>query len=199
MKPLPRELPYEELRRRAQAIAESLPAGWTFHLPTQDEPHHTRIDGPDGAGMWISQDRDGRLSIAGEWPKNFENWYFYPRQDRPAITVSADRSPASIAADIARRFLPGYLPEYQKQAKQREDIIASTAAARTLAHELASMVGTCPAEWRPGHFSAFRSEPTRLWVEGEVNSPDCAHLKMDCTPAQARAVLRAYLDTASAA
>jgi hypothetical protein len=56
----------------------------------------------------------GRITITGGFPRDF-----YPLPEhRPLITVSADRSPKSVAADIARRFLPTYVPLFEAMEAQ---------------------------------------------------------------------------------
>ncbi len=54
---------------------------------------------------------EGRAAIRGVFPK-FKNGQIYSTSKRPSITVAADRSPAAIAKDIARRFLPEYEPVF---------------------------------------------------------------------------------------
>jgi hypothetical protein len=50
----------------------------------------------------------------------------YGEQD-PSINVSATRTPQSIANDITRRFLPGYLPVYEKELEQKRRVDRHTA------------------------------------------------------------------------
>lgn len=65
---------------------------------------------PEGRGFFIREER-GRLEIHGVWPKG--RW----PKERHGITIASDKPAEKIAAEIQRRFLPGYYAEYAEQKK----------------------------------------------------------------------------------
>jgi len=94
-------------------------------------------DKPDAA-LWFNLDR-GRLHIQGGYPQDF-----HPYSGAPEISVSARRSPQSIAKDIHRRFLPDYLEVYARcmeNKRQGEEALRLTNAALD---ELGKLVGQAP-------------------------------------------------------
>jgi len=98
-----------DLRALARAVVTHLP---TFVL---DNPPSTggfeMLVSPDGARVDLSvvSNASRRLRVSGRPPVTTRHFHSPNAGVRfPSITVSADRSPEAIAADIARRFLPAY-------------------------------------------------------------------------------------------
>lgn len=101
-------------------------------VPTTTDPidYESRIPHirrkTDGANFDISSAyRDkNRLSVSGNWPKDAtgtqQRPYFSQYSDfgteSPSITFARSKTTAQAARDIARRFLPAFLPMWEKQA-----------------------------------------------------------------------------------
>ena len=76
------------------------------------DPIWTTAQHETGAVVWFHRDRQ-RIAISGSYPKDSQGHYHEPwPENRQRITVSAARTPASIAADIAKRFWPQYSAAY---------------------------------------------------------------------------------------
>lgn len=57
----------------------------------------------------------------GSWNNTRPRDWLYGDPESPDITVSAARTPEQIAADVARRFLPGYMSLYCQCQKKAEE------------------------------------------------------------------------------
>ena len=79
----------------------------------------------------------GRIAVWGAYPEGFRP---LPEQC-PRITVAAERNARSIADDITRRFLPLYLPLFEKAAEQARAFAASQARCNRAIDELADTLG----------------------------------------------------------
>jgi hypothetical protein len=120
-------------------VATRLGPPWrldTSTLGERDRPLTLR--GPDGARLLLGFDdwtRAGRVEISGEYPDRIGRTHGVTWHE---ITVARTRGPQVIAAEIARRLLPLYLPELSKaqaivarkarEKQTREDIAAQVAA-----------------------------------------------------------------------
>lgn len=100
------------------AVAVQL-AGWVLSDPpsTEDADYRPepRLINPTFPGQAIGLSYSkGRITISGYWPqrtKELGSPWMSPsdvRESSPSITVSSEKSPAKIAQDILRRFLPEY-------------------------------------------------------------------------------------------
>jgi hypothetical protein len=109
--------------QQARAIAAALGAGWTVQAPRdgQSTRHVGQADG-SGVSIWFTEYPAGRLEIHGIWPRGKDGQEYRPTrygETSPTITVNASRPAAQIAAEIRRRFLPGYLALYAKKTAER--------------------------------------------------------------------------------
>jgi hypothetical protein len=91
---------------------------------------------PNGAQFYIRIDtHTHRLSVNGHYNGlwKFRNSYNNPA---PSITVSPDRTPAQIARDIERRFLPDFLEDYARtqanKTRHMQEIDQTLATAQTV-------------------------------------------------------------------
>lgn len=142
------------LRAYARAIAAALADGWTLQPIDMDREHTMKVphvrQASTGAEFWISSSwrNDGKLSVHGSWPKNAhgreEYPYFSQYSDNgpssPTIGFSRSKSAVLAARDIARRFLPAYLPLYAKQCKIVEGNNDTMSQAKVLAAKIASLL-----------------------------------------------------------
>lgn len=99
---------HQELKKLARRIAAALGPDWNLREDV-DSWASPVIEGGDGATIYIHLTK-GRLSISGGYPIEYRLTYGV---ERPCITVSAEKDAATIARDIQRRFLPGYLKTYR--------------------------------------------------------------------------------------
>jgi hypothetical protein len=122
----------DRLHAFAIEIANALGDGlWTVVLDS-NEPHlekypHIRRDS-DGAEFYISHAyrEKNRLQVGAEWPKDatgkpnapYFSQYSPNGAAPPSITFADSKSAQQAARDIERRFLPAYLPLWERQAAQ---------------------------------------------------------------------------------
>lgn len=70
-----------------------------------------------------------KININGVYPSSIDGDGYYPgydherneRKKTPEIVISAHRSPHHVAGDIARRFWPDYIKEYEEAIEQIAD------------------------------------------------------------------------------
>ena len=136
----------------ADAIATALnrldPRGWTRTTPDTDETWGTRhyhcLDGGDDRELGLTLTR-GRLVVRGHFPYAHGTSY-HPRGESHEITVAANKPAVKIAADIARRLLPRYLPAVAAAiGGVRQDANARTEAWR-VAVAMATRLGLKPPD-----------------------------------------------------
>lgn len=123
----------------AQEIANALGVDWQV---SDDQPGYgIRIDGPADLGLYLqtAHEPEGRIRINAKWPdscdangqlKSFTPYFFSygPNPIKsPAITCAMSRGATAIAKDIECRFLPKYLPLYEKQAEIKAKTLESAA------------------------------------------------------------------------
>lgn len=119
-----------------EALAAELGTGWT----AVDGGHFMALDGPDGQHLTLlplARQRD-RLQISGALPWQARN---ATQPDPHVITVAADRTPVSIAADITRRLLPAYAPAARAAREVARRTAAAADARRARADALAARFG----------------------------------------------------------
>jgi hypothetical protein len=131
-----------------KALAAALGADWSVR-PAPDTGIATRtiVTGKGyGCTLHWSTYPAGRIEVSGVWPSTADGRTTYPSQcygmTSPGITVSAERPIKTLAAEIIRRFLPAYLPVYDKLAERAagaDDYAAKTK--RTAAALLAALPG----------------------------------------------------------
>lgn len=122
----------------ALALAQALGTGWSV----ENRPHREHVVHRDGYGFWFREDKD-RVEIHGDWPTKAGGGELFPSQyDGPTgtITVSATKTEKQVAKDIERRFLPVYLPTWQKQNERAIANRQFTAKAEENAKTLAAAV-----------------------------------------------------------
>jgi hypothetical protein len=119
----------QEQVSKVEAIAKLLgaaPDDWRADVEDRTNPRIVRTSGAHaGAWFWLSFggfQKAGRISVHCGWPKNREGQEPYPTFFRswqgdsaPSITIADTKSAELIARDIVRRFLPAWLPLWEKQ------------------------------------------------------------------------------------
>lgn len=141
----------------AQQIAPLLGEGWTVNPPDPDREwtltHPTLTHAETGANFTITgpctygADR-GKLSVHCNWPKDGTGSEARPHFSQysdmgaaaPSISFASTKTPAVAAKDIARRFLPAFLPLYVKQAASVQANEDAIAARRRLADAVAKLL-----------------------------------------------------------
>lgn len=93
------------------AIHLSLLLGEEWEPATKKDWCRSMVINENGARIFIRTDGDGdRLRVTGEYPGDHLPW----GTDKPYITIAARRGADAIAKNIQRRFLPQYLPMFEK-------------------------------------------------------------------------------------
>lgn len=90
-----------EARTVAGQVVRYLPGSWAPEASW--DGCGAMLAGPSGARLHLTGPRDGRVHVSGCFPPTSL------RVTSHGISVGASRPPAVIAAEIARRLLPGYL------------------------------------------------------------------------------------------
>jgi hypothetical protein len=145
----PNETTEREKDQTIAAVAAALGADWRVR-PAADTGIATRtILHAAGYGCTFhwSMYPAGRIEIGGVYPVTADGKHLYPSQvygtATPGITVSTTRTSKAIAAEITRRFLPAYLPVYDKLAERAAGADAYTVqTAATLAQLQAGVPGS---------------------------------------------------------
>jgi len=140
--------------------------GWDW--VERDVPHSSEysyrelrhIESGAVVGAWSGSGHDearegGRIEFYPIWPRDEKNHDFRPDRDADTwnrITVSADRTPESIAKDIARRLLPGYVEMYLIKKAERDEWEAKVTKQQVAAVQWAAKFGTQPGTHSPETF-----------------------------------------------
>ena len=97
------------------------------------------IDGT-GRGIHVNMVKaKGRFYLSGYWPADKSGTQVIP-DIRPAISISRDRPPEKIAADILRRFLPAYEAAYAQVLLQIEQAAKANSQREAIVKELAALM-----------------------------------------------------------
>jgi hypothetical protein len=128
---------------------------------------------PDEQEVYVSYDSyKHRIRVSGGWPrsriageshKQFGPWDIYPRPDEIGISIGADKAPEKIAAEITRRFIPGYikvLTECLRRRDAHENYVKRQAA---LAAKISAALGQ-----KPGTMLVLPANLTETGVYGDV-------------------------------
>jgi hypothetical protein len=210
-----RDAPSEDQLREIMGAVGKILGGWTLRaIPEEDQAHSwAYLDGENGAtivggvGRWGIG--PGRIEIRGEWPRSdeFRCVEYAPYYtDVPKITVALSRGPESIAGDIERRFLPEYLPAFEKQREALEAGDTREHHQDAVTRRLAAIIGAerlhrgyhgnevkAPADYFTGHDTAARAlDSCEIHADGE------AEIKLRCNEATAAAILRLLIEPADA-
>ncbi|WP_298983103.1 hypothetical protein [uncultured Roseibium sp.] len=156
-----------------QQVALHLGKPWKFnHRAETVYNRYEIIDGGGGALVLVKDYRKARFSVHGRFPRATTSAFH--RQCK-SISFAANRAPKAIAADISRRFLPGYVAAFaearqmllQEQAEDEE----RTQIARLLAQV---------SKGREGYHSSNSANRTVYFSDGaaEVMSAQRVDLKL---------------------
>ena len=136
----------EQINTAGAAIAEHL-HGWTWHTPG-DMRSGRLVHDETGAFLYVSQvgygDKVERLEVSSGVPEgaSYGDGDYPHDVKRPEVTVSAERDPATVARDLARRLVPAALDYYAAVRENMARRLAAAAARETLAQELAGLMGS---------------------------------------------------------
>lgn len=137
-------------RQFAALVAAALGAEWSVKPATHDwEERHPRVQRADGPSFWIGggpDTREKQYNIHSEWPKDQQGAEHRPsswanNETVPTINFTASKSPDAAAKDITRRFLPAYLPLWEKYQAEAAGADSYHTNRRTLAQHAAAIVG----------------------------------------------------------
>jgi hypothetical protein len=136
----------------ARDVAALMP-GWTLVAGTlaEDERRPTWahiVHTVTGAELSLSLKLHPKrcIHVSGVWPRRKPNGAygeFMPQETAPYwINVSADKTPAQVARDIARRLEGVYLAEHAVQLGRMNATLAGEAGAKGAADRIADVIGT---------------------------------------------------------
>jgi hypothetical protein len=130
-------MPDHDMHQLAHHVADHLGNGW------QVDPDHAAHDAyltrPDGGYLHLHAipGQPARIGVMDTYPPSD---YHHRADERPHITVRADRGPAILAREITRRLLPTYenalAAVHAHLAKQASDTTTRIAVAARLAAHL---------------------------------------------------------------
>jgi hypothetical protein len=123
----------------AQDIAAHLSDGWVAQ-PREAHWIVAIVRQSDEATIYLERN-SGRLAVLGGFPTPEDGCSFVQADKRPKITVAEGRSAKAIAEDIARRFLPVYLPLYARAVVLRDEHRQAEARRQEELHLLAEAAG----------------------------------------------------------
>lgn len=173
-------------------IAKAL--GGTFHTRSTMVSWIYQGDIVLGPGLVVSvrcEKRIGKFSFSGVFPSNVKNEVFFPRTyDKSAYTTiscDCDRTPAAIAKDVQRRFLPAFVNELAVQNQRVADSNFYHATTEKNTARMHEVSGGKRYDRNEISLSSERSDIYgRVKVSGDSISIDLNSL----SPAQAEAVLK---------
>jgi hypothetical protein len=118
-----------------QALEPS--AGWSLRVPQDDASVNPAFAATTGEQFWLSLDEyRGRIHVHARYGLHADGRPWIPRDAAhdavsPSPTMDAMKTPAAIARDILRRFLPayrGHLVTYRTQVAHQQAYHGQTAA-----------------------------------------------------------------------
>jgi hypothetical protein len=113
-----------------------------------------------------------RIHVSGGWPhsriigeshKRFGPWDIYPRPADVDITLSAAKAPEKIAAEIGRRFMPGYVQVLTGCLRRRDAHENYVKNQTALAGKISAALGQ-----KPGTMLDLPANLTETGVHGDV-------------------------------
>lgn len=181
--------------RAATSWPETTPAR---ALMAKFSSHHLELYGPQPwMGLHIFwNEADGRLLVSGLYPQD-EAGGSFPRDRRhvPTIALGAHRPVTALAKEIARRFLPAYLQQFELGRREHADYRRGADRIHALCQELCTAgrkLGFTPVASNAGVFKG------RLRSGGMVHGNNAKHevdLTLTWLPAEVALKVVQYLDT----
>lgn len=177
----------------AAAISTRTGQDWRYDVPTDDPPYWVGIAlgaSEDAPGIRLQHsDREKKLTVTGVFPRGDRGDYG-PYRDRQSIGISASKPVDAIARDIARRFLPDYLPAHAKALEAKRRDVADYGKGLAVAQALAALIGDDLRETEHT-WTLLRSGTPYIRAEVTPHSND-RRVKLivsDLTQAEAEAIL----------
>jgi len=182
----------QQLDAELTEVLKHLP-GWQLDPRYNDHCWCAVLTDGHGRGIHVNATQaKGRLYLSGCWPTDSENRMHGPDKHLH-ITVARNRPPEKIAAEIQRRFLPGYLAAYAEQAERAAKCNAARTRQQELAVELAAVLG-------PEVNARTDGNPARIHARGisvEVHGSGDVSIELRYTSVKiAKALLKAYAKVA---
>lgn len=185
----------------AREVAAALADGWEVKPADGDTVAYASLRrASDGAEFYMHHDSyRGRLTIGPSWPRDprtrdtFEPYVYAPNarggSDRirvESIGVGPSRPPAAIAREIARRFLPAYLPQYAEAVRLQQASETANTGAAALVRELAAILSEPARDTHDGRgFRIYRDGATF-----EVSRHGSVKIEVNSDADLARAIAR---------
>lgn len=132
------------LRGIARAVASRLGGRWALEKRERDYTHYAEIeDGFTGARLGFSTS-EGKIHISGQFVTTIEGRHVFYRtiaDPNVSIGVGINRGVDIMAREIARRLLPAYLPEWQKNLEAVNRFHKHNEVTGTIARRMAKLIG----------------------------------------------------------
>jgi hypothetical protein len=179
----------------AVEVAKALTAQTGDSYVAECHPEHWGADivGPDGVRLFCADaERYGgkaeRVEIMGSYPTGYLNKV--GRAEDFAIKVRRDRGVETIAKEIVRRLLPGYLPELARVVERIASHDKGKSDQQATAERLAAMFGETvrDGEFQPRIGNGYGT--VRVLTGGDKVSLDLNYIDVD----MAERMLKAALD-----
>ena len=184
---------HEERMDQVRQIANALGSDYAAELPKDETWNERTITGPNNERFSVGPiwNKPDMLQIRGEYPNDGRGHTYAPRPHTVAtIRVRVDRSPAIIAKEIKRRFLPQYQPVLEKAMERKFSHEDYDRDRLSLGQELAAILGVQCNE--DGHSVFGIGEGSYADVEAGGEGTACLNLRS--IPAdKARAILRLFV------
>ena len=154
----------EAYTETTRAIASHLGWEWTLDEDWLADNCMARLNGPDGAAIHLrsstyeyTPDNGTRLEISGSFPHS--KYGSHAPCNALSITVSAAKSPMTIANDIRKRFLPFYLPLYAEALERKQNYEEGEQLQAAVTQQLADLMGGSVGRdgrvFRPSHLDGY--------------------------------------------
>ncbi len=136
------EWTHEQWRMFGQAVQTVLGEEWQMATATEERPWIILLHA-EGYGVHLGESWPrGRLRISSDWPVDAQHNRYVPDSGGHRITGSKKKTPAQVAAEMIRRFLPASLTQWQEQRKRKTTAERYDALARAAGERIAARVGS---------------------------------------------------------
>ena len=184
--------PAIDMDRLGREVAQALGPEWSsLYDPTRDWVVTLRRS--DGAHLDLRRYRH-RIIISGDGPEGIR-WgaYGYPPHE---ITVAEDRTPAIMAREITRRYLPAYTAWYARATERTAIAQRNHEYTSALLVSLTDVLGAVRANGN--HQYAYHSFPSAIVAPVGIWVPEDTHVKISVNGGVSIEIIGAAPDLASA-
>lgn len=169
----------------AASVAVHLQDGWIGR--DCDLQHIAKIIDDKGHALRFRGDGTPRVEISGILVEN-------QGVNSPRVTVSLDRAPDAVAADLKRRLLPAYFTAYTAAAEKKAAADSKAAKIAATAAELAGIDPDIKIQGpQSSELAFFRSDVT-AYFSAQVYDDRVSLALRDISPEKAKAIIKLLLD-----